>query len=158
MGRRVLDHEKRESKPDGEKPDHLGPLVESQIALLGRLSGDLVVLIHSDRDCANVLPKTRGRIRSHHPYKFLCTNLTEDEMVTGQGNRKLRRSIELVHEQWHPELIVVLSTCPTVMIGDNIKQITRKTAKKLGIRAVARLTHGLKSNGPWPMGCQGPWA
>ncbi len=121
---------------------------QAMTELLGRLSGDLVVLIHSDRDCANVLPKTRGRIRSHHPYKFLCTNLTEDEMVTGQGNRKLRRSIELVHEQWHPELIVVLSTCPTVMIGDNIKNVTSKASRELGVRAVAQITHGLKPKSP----------
>ena len=121
---------------------------QAMTELLGRLRGDLVVLIHSDRDCANVLPKTRGRVHNHHPYKFLCTNLTEDEMVTGQGNRKLRRSIELVVEQWQPELIVVLSTCPTVMIGDNIKNVTRKAGRDLGVRAVAQITHGLKPKSP----------
>ena len=116
--------------------------------LLAALRGDLVVLVHSDRDCSNVLPKTRGRIIRHHDYKFLCTNLSEDEMVTGQGNAKLRRAIELIHERWQPELLVVLSTCPTVMIGDNIKNVTRKTAKQLGMRAVAQITHGLKPKSP----------
>ena len=116
--------------------------------LLAALRGDLVVLVHSDRDCSNVLPKTRGRMIRHHDYKFLCTNLSEDEMVTGQGNAKLRRAIELIHERWQPELLVVLSTCPTVMIGDNIKNVTRKTAKQLGMRAVAQITHGLKPKSP----------
>lgn len=121
---------------------------QAMTELLGRLRGDLVVLIHSDRDCANVLPKTRGRVHAHHPYKFLCTNLREDEMVTGQGNRKLRKAIELVNDAWHPALIVVLSTCPTVMIGDNIKNVTRKAARELGVRAVSRITHGLKPQSP----------
>ncbi|HAN32590.1 MAG TPA: hypothetical protein DCQ06_13420 [Myxococcales bacterium] len=115
---------------------------------MAKVRGDLVVLIHSDRDCSNVLPKTAGRIHAHHPAKFLCTNMTEDEMVTGQGNRKLRRSIELIAQSWKPELVVVLSTCPTVMIGDNIKNVTRKAARELGIRAVAEITHGLKPKSP----------
>lgn len=121
---------------------------QAMTELLARLGGDVVVLIHSDRDCSNVLPKTGGRVRAFHPEKFLCTNLTEDEMVTGQGNRKLRRAIELVHEAWSPGLIVVLSTCPTVMIGDNIKNVTRKAGRELGVRAVAEITHGLKPKSP----------
>lgn len=121
---------------------------QASCELLAALRGDLVVLIHSDRDCSNVLPKTRRRIERHHDYKFLCTNLTEDEMVTGQGNTKLQRAIELVHEAYNPGLLVVLSTCPTVMIGDNIKNVTRKTAKSLGMAAVAQITHGLKPKSP----------
>lgn len=121
---------------------------QAMTELLAGMRGDFVVLIHSDRDCANVLPKTRGRIYAHHPQKFLCTNLSEDEMVTGQGNARLREAIGLVHEAWRPALIIVLSTCPTVMIGDNIAQVTRKAARDLGVRAVCRLTHGLKPKSP----------
>jgi hypothetical protein len=121
---------------------------QANCELLAQMRGDMVVLIHSDRDCSNVLPKTRGRIHAHHPYKFLCTNMSEDEMVTGMGNRKLRDALELVTETYKPELIVVLSTCPTVMIGDNIKNVTRKASKELGVRAVAQITHGLKPKSP----------
>ena len=121
---------------------------QASCELLAQLRGDLVVLIHSDRDCSNVLPKTRRRIWAEHEYKFLCTNLTEDEMVTGMGNRKLRRAIELIHEAYKPELIVVLSTCPTVMIGDNVKNVARKAGRELGIRVVSQITHGLKPKSP----------
>lgn len=121
---------------------------QAMTELLAKVRGDLVVLIHSDRDCSNVLPKTGGRVHAHHPAKFLCTNLTEDEMVTGQGNKKLRRAIELICGQWDPALVVVLSTCPTVMIGDNIKNVTRKASRDLGVRAVAEITHGLKPKSP----------
>ena len=121
---------------------------QANCELLAQLRGDLVVLIHSDRDCSNVLPKTGDRIWAHHPYKFLCTNLTEDEMVTGMGNRKLRRALEVIAQAWSPRLVVVLSTCPTVMIGDNVKNVTRKAGKELGIKAVAQITHGLKPKSP----------
>ena len=41
-------------------------------------------------------------VRSHFDYKFFCTNLKEDEIVTGQGNRKLREAIEVLHETYDP--------------------------------------------------------
>ena len=121
---------------------------QASTELLAQVRGDLVVLVHSDRDCANVLPKTGQRIHAEHPYKFLCTNMKEDELVTGQGNAKLRRAIELVHAAWKPQLLVVLSTCPTVMIGDNVKNVVRKAARDLDFRVVSEVTHGLKPQSP----------
>jgi hypothetical protein len=116
--------------------------------LLMGVRGDFTVIVHSDRDCSNVLPKTGGEIRSEHPYKYFCTNMREDELVTGQGNAKLRRAIELVHQAYHPKLIIVLATCPTVMIGDNIKNVARKAGKDLGTNVVAETTNGLRPKSP----------
>lgn len=116
--------------------------------LLAQVGGKLAVLIHSDRDCSNVLPKTGQRIRQDLQYKFLCTNMKEDELVTGQGNAKLRKAIELVAAELQPELIAVLSTCPTVMIGDNLKNVARKAGRDLGVRVVAEATHGLRPVSP----------
>jgi nitrogenase molybdenum-iron protein alpha chain len=121
---------------------------QAMTELLARIRGDLVVLVHSDRDCSNVLPKSRYWAQSKHEYKFLCTNLKEDEIVTGQGNAKLRRALELIVEAWDPALTVVLSTCPTVMIGDNIKNVSRKTGRALSKRISAQITHGLKPKSP----------
>ncbi len=121
---------------------------QASTELLMRLKGHLAVIIHSDRDCSNVLPKTGGRVPLGDGYRFLCTNMKEDELVTGQGNAKLRRAIEVVHEAQKPDLIVVLSTCPTVMIGDNVKNVVRKAGKDLGINAVAELTNGLRPKSP----------
>ncbi|MSQ82911.1 MAG: hypothetical protein EXR77_08345 [Myxococcales bacterium] len=121
---------------------------QAMTQLLMRMRGRLTVLIHSDRDCSNVLPKTGGRIHNEQGYKFLCTNLREDEIVTGQGNAKLRRAIELVTDAYHPDLLVVLSTCPTVMIGDNIKQVSRKAAKDLGCASAPRLPTGSSPSRP----------
>src|SRR5262249_32727860 len=106
------------------------------------------VLIHSDRDCSNVLPKTGGFLRTDDGDRFFCTNMKEDELVTGQGNAKLRRAIELVHAARHPDLIIVLSTCPTVMIGDNVKNVARKAGKDLKINIVAESTNGLRPKSP----------
>ncbi|MCO4763093.1 MAG: hypothetical protein KC502_16365 [Myxococcales bacterium] len=121
---------------------------QANTQLLAKMRGDLMVLVHSDRDCSNVIGKRASHVHAHHDYKFLCTNMREDEMVTGQGNRRLREAIGVIAETYAPRLLIVLSTCPTVMIGDNIKNVTRKTARKLGIDAVAQLTHGLKPKSP----------
>jgi hypothetical protein len=74
--------------------------------------------------------------------------MKEDELVTGQGNNKLRRAIELVNAAQHPDLIVVLATCPTVMIGDNIKNVVRKAGKDFGVNAVSEMTNGLRPKSP----------
>lgn len=116
--------------------------------VLARIGGRLAVLIHSDRDCSNVVPKTGQRIHGDLPYKFLCTNLKEDELVTGQGGAKLRRALQLVGEAWQPALTVVLSTCPTVMIGDNLRAIAKKAGRELDLRVEAELTHGLRPVSP----------
>ncbi len=116
--------------------------------ILARIGGRLAVIIHSDRDCSNVVPKTGQRIQGELPYKFLCTNLKEDELVTGQGGAKLRRALQLVVEAWQPALTVVLSTCPTVMIGDNLRNIAKKAGRDLGVRVEAELTHGLRPVSP----------
>src|SRR6185295_6489261 len=42
----------------------------------------------------------------------------------------------------------VLATCPTVMIGDNIKNVARKAGKDLGISIVAEMTNGLRPKSP----------
>ena len=116
--------------------------------VLARIGGRLAVIIHSDRDCSNVVPKTRQLIQGDLPYKFLCTNLKEDELVTGQGGAKLRKALQLVGEAWQPALTVVLSTCPTVMIGDNLRNIAKKSGRELGMRVEAELTHGLRPVSP----------
>lgn len=121
---------------------------QASTQLLMRMKGKMAVIIHSDRDCSNVLPKTGGFLQPVDGYRFLCTNMKEDELVTGQGNTKLRRAIELVNEAQKPEIIVVLATCPTVMIGDNVKNVVRKAGKDLGVNAVAELTNGLRPKSP----------
>lgn len=121
---------------------------QASTQLLRRMRGRMAVIIHSDRDCSNVLPKTGQIPPDEDGYRFFCTNMKEDELVTGQGNAKLRRAIELVHAAQKPDLIIVLSTCPTVMIGDNVKNVVRKAGKDLGINIVAELTNGLRPKSP----------
>jgi hypothetical protein len=121
---------------------------QASTQLLMMMRGRMAVIVHSDRDCSNVLPKTGGFLQAEDGYRFFCTNMKEDELVTGQGNAKLRRAIELVHAAQQPDLIIVLATCPTVMIGDNIKNVARKAAKDLGINVVAELTNGLRPKSP----------
>ena len=123
---------------------------QAMTQLLMEMQGSLAVLIHSDRDCSNVIQKT-GRGNGLHPEwdrRFFCTNLKEHELVAGQGNAKLRRAIDVVEQAVAPELLVVLSTCPTVMIGDNMKNVARKAGRDLGRDVVAQVTHGLRPKSP----------
>lgn len=121
---------------------------QASTQLLMTMRGRMAVIVHSDRDCSNVLPKTGGFLGAEDGYRFFCTNMKEDELVTGQGNAKLRRAIELVHAAQKPDLIIVLATCPTVMIGDNVKNVVRKAGKDLGINVVAEMTNGLRPKSP----------
>ncbi len=121
---------------------------QASTQLLMRMRGRMAVIVHSDRDCSNVLPKTGGFLQSEGGYRFFCTNMKEDELVTGQGNAKLRRAIELVHAAQKPDLIIVLATCPTVMIGDNVKNVVRKAGRDLGVNVVAEMTNGLRPKSP----------
>ncbi len=116
--------------------------------LIMRMGGRLAVIVHSDRDCSNVIPKKGGFLQGDDGYRFFCTNMKEDELVTGQGNAKLRRAIELVHAAQRPDLIIVLATCPTVMIGDNVKNVVRKASTELGVNVVAEMTNGLRPKSP----------
>jgi nitrogenase molybdenum-iron protein alpha/beta subunit len=116
--------------------------------LLARLGGRLVVLIHGDRDCSNVLHKTGGYVREDAGPRFLCTNLTEDEMTHGRGPAKLARALDVAHAALAPELMVVLSTCATVMIGDDVRGVARAASARLGVPVAAAVTHGLKTRSP----------
>jgi nitrogenase molybdenum-iron protein alpha/beta subunit len=116
--------------------------------VLAPMGGRLVVLIHADRDCTNVLHKVGGYVRADLAHKFVATNLTEEEMTAGQGPAKLARALEVVARELAPELIVVLATCPTVMIGDDVVRVARAAEAKLGVRVAAAVTHGLKTRSP----------
>ncbi|MBI3783607.1 MAG: hypothetical protein HY270_09410, partial [Deltaproteobacteria bacterium] len=55
---------------------------QASTQLLMMMRGRMAVIIHSDRDCSNVLPKTGGFLHDDDGYRFFCTNMKEDELVT----------------------------------------------------------------------------
>lgn len=55
-------------------------------------------------------------------YNLACTNLNENDVIYG-GEDKLRRTIKSVYDRYHPPLIIVLPTCVSGLIGDDIAGI-----------------------------------
>ncbi|PJB46138.1 MAG: nitrogenase molybdenum-iron protein alpha chain, partial [Deltaproteobacteria bacterium CG_4_9_14_3_um_filter_44_9] len=64
-----------------------------------------------------------------------CTNLMELELVYG-AEKKLRRGIVETYERYRPALIVVVPTCPSDMIGDDLAAAVRQAKKEVGCEVV----------------------
>ena len=77
-----------------------------------------IPLIHGPVGCAfhQRLPPRR----MYAPvYNLPCTNLDESDVIYG-GEEKLRKKIYEIYHRFHPSLIVVLPTCVSGLIGDDI--------------------------------------
>ena len=77
-----------------------------------------VPLIHGPRGCA-FHHRLNPRKLSSPIYDFPCTDLEEEDVIYG-GEEKLRKKIILIYRRYNPSLIVILPTCISGLIGDNI--------------------------------------
>ena len=94
--------------------------LEGMATLLHAAPGDFAVVIHGDRDCANVL--VHG---VDHPgaERFFCTNVTEAQAVSGQALGRLRDCLEAVHQALAPEVTFVLGTCLSALVGEDVASV-----------------------------------
>jgi hypothetical protein len=116
-------------------------------ALLLDLRGELLVLIHGDVDCVNVLPQTLAR--SHGlAERFFSTNLSDADLSSGASEQRLREALLLLAREKAPRLLIVLTTCSTVLIGDDVAGIVDAASGETGIPMVAVKTHGLRPRSP----------
>ncbi|MHA1380831.1 MAG: nitrogenase component 1 [Candidatus Helarchaeota archaeon] len=49
-----------------------------------------------------------------------CVNMSEIDTIYG-GEKKLKEAIKLTHDRYRPDLIVVITTCPSDITGDDVK-------------------------------------
>ncbi|QIB70706.1 AAA family ATPase [Aminipila butyrica] len=94
---------------------------------------DAVVLAHGPKSCAYLSYQTissAGRRRlfergSLMPVaispNFQCTDMNETDMIFG-GTQKLMETVEAVKRQ-KPKAIIVISSCPAGIIGDDIERV-----------------------------------
>jgi len=91
-------------------------------------------LIHGPMGCA-----TLRKINSFSIYSFFphtpCTNMKEVDLVYGAGDR-LDRAIIEAYEKYNPSIIVVIPTCPSDMIGDDIASAVNKASKEVKCKVV----------------------
>jgi len=60
------------------------------------------------------------------------TDLSELDVVMGQGERRLYKAIREIVESHDPPAVFVYSTCVTALIGDDIAAVCRAAAEKFG--------------------------
>lgn len=94
---------------------------------------DVAVLAHAPRSCAYITYQTMSSTGRRRLFErgsllpvslspnFSCTQMGEPEMIFG-GMDVLRESVERLKAQ-RPKAIVVVSSCPAGIIGDDIDQV-----------------------------------
>ncbi|MDR1765366.1 MAG: nitrogenase component I subunit alpha [Lachnospiraceae bacterium] len=76
------------------------------------------------------------------PYCF-STDMQEPDIVFG-GEKKLEAAIAEAVELFDPKCIMICSTCPIGLIGDDVQAVARRTEAKYGIKAIGYSCEGYK--------------
>ncbi len=76
------------------------------------------------------------------PYTF-STDMRETDIVFG-GEKKLMAAIEEGIELFHPKAVMICSTCPVGLIGDDIHAVAARAEKKYGVKCIAFSCEGYK--------------
>ena len=99
---------------------------------------DVAHLIHAPLACEGNSWDNRGAASSGSSLwrTSFTTDLTELDIVMGQGERKLFRAIREIGETFSPPAIFVYSTCVTALIGDDIETVCRRASEKFGLPVV----------------------
>ena len=71
------------------------------------------------------------------------TDMQEPDIVFG-GEKKLEKAIDEAIEIFHPKAIMICSTCPIGLIGDDVEAVARRTEEKYGIKCVGFSCEGYK--------------
>lgn len=112
-------------------------------AIPGKISGALMVadaiedavpLIHGPIGCS--YQRKINPFRPYLPfYDTPCTDMNDLDVVYG-GEDKLRLGIQETYERYHPNLIVVITTCASDLIGDDFKAVIEETKGDVGCEVV----------------------
>jgi len=109
---------------------------------------DVVVLTHGPIGCGFYSWGTRRNKaksedgKSYIQYCF-STDMQEADIVFG-GEKKLRQAIEEAMELFNPSCIMICSTCPVGLIGDDINAVATWAEEKFNIKCVAYSCEGYK--------------
>ncbi len=76
------------------------------------------------------------------PY-CLSTDMQESDIVFG-GEKKLKKAIQEAVEIFHPKCILICSTCPIGLIGDDVQAVARQAETEYGIKCIGFSCEGYK--------------
>jgi nitrogenase molybdenum-iron protein alpha chain len=91
---------------------------------------------------------TRGAKRLRDPAAgapvWISTNLDEVDVITG-GEKKLREAVIYADREFHPQAIVVASSCVPALIGDDVDQILEELQRDVSAELVTVNCEGFKT-------------
>ncbi|MDR1639647.1 MAG: nitrogenase component I subunit alpha [Clostridiales bacterium] len=71
------------------------------------------------------------------------TDMQESDIVFG-GEKKLEKAIDEAVALFHPKCVMICSTCPIGLIGDDVQAVAKRAEKKHGIKAIGFSCEGYK--------------
>lgn len=108
----------------------------AQIALLP--IADVAHIVHGPIACAGNSWDNRGT-RSSGPTLYrigMTTDLTEQDVIMGRGEKRLLHSIRQAVERYRPAAVFVYNTCVTALIGDDVDAVCKAAGERLGLPVV----------------------
>jgi nitrogenase molybdenum-iron protein alpha chain len=112
---------------------------------------DVAVITHGPIGCAYYSWGTRRNKAKASPESdnmnfvpySLCTDMRPTDIVFG-GEKKLEKAIDEVMEIFHPKCVMICSTCPIGLIGDDVQAVAKRTEAKYGIKCIGFSCEGYK--------------
>lgn len=108
----------------------------AQIALLP--IADVAHIVHGPIACAGSSWDNRGT-RSSGPQLYrigMTTDLTEQDVIMGRGEKRLFHSIKQAVEQYNPKAVFVYNTCVPALVGDDVDAVCRAAQEQWGTPVV----------------------
>ena len=103
--------------------------------------GNFAVVVHSDRDCVTAVKV--DPFKKVDPSRLFCTNLSDDEIITGKSSEKLEACLHAVARHRKPNFMLLLSGCPVVLANDPFEDIAREVEARTKVPITAVNTHGM---------------
>ncbi|MBF0110564.1 MAG: nitrogenase iron-molybdenum cofactor biosynthesis protein NifE [Magnetococcales bacterium] len=100
--------------------------------------GDVAHIVHGAISCAGSSWDGRGA-RSSGPALYrlgLTTDLSEQDIIMGRGERRLIHGIGQVIQRYHPQAVFVYQTCIPALIGDDLEAICRAAASHFSLPVI----------------------
>ena len=108
----------------------------AQIALLPIV--DVAHIVHGPIACAGSSWDNRGT-RSSGPMLYrlgLTTDMTEQDVIMGRGEKRLFHSIKQAVETYNPPAVFVYNTCVPALIGDDVEAVCKAAEERWNVPVV----------------------
>lgn len=108
----------------------------AQIALLP--IADVAHIVHGPIACAGSSWDNRGT-RSSGSQLFrigMTTDITEQDVIMGRGEKRLFHSIKQAVEDYRPPAVFVYNTCVPALVGDDVDAVCKAAQEQFGVPVV----------------------